>query len=263
MKPTKGYFCLVQFCPNPSRLETVNVGVLLFCPESGFLDAQMSGSSARARRFFGRDQVELAGLKSALKAFRKRLSVDRASFSNRDDLQRFVETRANLLQLTEPRAVKVFDPAQDLRRLFKELVGGRSESKTQRPAIPQLDTFFERLISEGRARRNVEVSIPVMNRRIVSQYGYQNGVDNYVVRHDFSARESASLTAAGNLAIEGDLLRRHTEKSRLIVVTSYDTPEAEDLLQPRVDELFREYEVDAVGTRDLPAFLQKVDRDAH
>ena len=37
MKPSKGYYSLIQYCPDLGRLEAANVGVLLFCPERGFL----------------------------------------------------------------------------------------------------------------------------------------------------------------------------------------------------------------------------------
>ncbi len=34
MNPTRGYYCLIQYSPDPSRLEAANVGVVLFCPKS-------------------------------------------------------------------------------------------------------------------------------------------------------------------------------------------------------------------------------------
>ena len=37
MNSKRGYYSLIQFCPEPSRAEAVNLGVLLFCPEAGFI----------------------------------------------------------------------------------------------------------------------------------------------------------------------------------------------------------------------------------
>lgn len=37
MNSTKGYYSIVQYCPDPSRLEAVNIGLALFCPEISFL----------------------------------------------------------------------------------------------------------------------------------------------------------------------------------------------------------------------------------
>ena len=121
MKAMKGYFSLVQFCPNASRLEAANVGVVLFCPDAKFIAARMTASNARAKRFFGHDQIELAGLASAKVAFQKRFEVEKEHFREFSDLQNFVDTRAGTLQLTAPRPVKVFDPEKDLQRLFEEL----------------------------------------------------------------------------------------------------------------------------------------------
>lgn len=35
----KGYYSIIQYCPDLSRFEAANVGVLLFCPERAFLKA--------------------------------------------------------------------------------------------------------------------------------------------------------------------------------------------------------------------------------
>ncbi|MFN5907792.1 MAG: DUF3037 domain-containing protein [Planctomyces sp.] len=53
MKPQKGYYSIVQYCPDLSRLEAANIGVLLFCPDSGFLKVLTSANNGRIIRFFG------------------------------------------------------------------------------------------------------------------------------------------------------------------------------------------------------------------
>jgi len=30
MNPTRGYYCIIQYCPDLGRLEAANIGVLLF-----------------------------------------------------------------------------------------------------------------------------------------------------------------------------------------------------------------------------------------
>jgi len=42
MNPTNGYYSLVQYCPDPSRVEAANVGAILFCPTLPYLDVRMS-----------------------------------------------------------------------------------------------------------------------------------------------------------------------------------------------------------------------------
>ena len=53
MKPQKGYYSIVQYCPELSRFEAANIGVLLFRPVSGFLNVMTSGNNRRIIKFFG------------------------------------------------------------------------------------------------------------------------------------------------------------------------------------------------------------------
>lgn len=122
MNPTRGYYSLIQFCADSSRLETVNVGVLLFCPEIQFLAARTAASNDRAAMLVGRGGLDEAALNSAKRAVERRLEVDREAFQTLEDLQRFVASRGNALKLTDPRPLKVFDPEKDLDALFAELV---------------------------------------------------------------------------------------------------------------------------------------------
>ena len=122
MKPKRGYYSLIQFCPDLSRLEAVNVGVVLFCPDADFIAARMSADNQRAEKLVDREELDEPALNSAKQAIEDRIEVDRASFQAYEDLQAFVNTRGNNLILTTPRPVKVFDPPRDLDNLFTELV---------------------------------------------------------------------------------------------------------------------------------------------
>ena len=117
-----GYFSLIQFCPDASRLEAANVGVVLLCPDLNFLEARTSRGNARVQRFFGSDSFNPASLNSAKRAMVARLKVEWKVAPTLKQFQHFVDTRANEIKLTAPRPVKVFDPAADLQRLFDELV---------------------------------------------------------------------------------------------------------------------------------------------
>lgn len=123
MTPAKrGYYCLIQFCPSPSRAEAVNVGVLLFCPEARFIATQMVSGNGRAAKLVGRRSFDSESLDAAKRAIECRLELDRDRFQTIEDLQHYADTRANALKLTDPRPVKVFNPDEDLRKLFDELV---------------------------------------------------------------------------------------------------------------------------------------------
>jgi len=134
MNAKKGYYSLIQFCPEPSRLEAVNLGVVLFCPDARYISARITKSNKRASKLVGRLGFDKASLTSAKRALERRFEVDREAFNTLEDLQKFVDTRGNVLRLTTPRPLKVFDPDQDLDNLFGELVGGVVPAPSQGPA---------------------------------------------------------------------------------------------------------------------------------
>ena len=139
MTAHRGYFSLIQFCPDASRLEAANVGVVLLCPELGFLEARTSRGNARVRRFFGPDAFHPVGLNMAKQSFVRRLKVEWEGVPTVEQFQHFVDTRANELQLTAPRPVKVFDPACELQRLFDQLVTDRPKAAMRTSVLRSKD----------------------------------------------------------------------------------------------------------------------------
>lgn len=266
MTTEKGYYSLIQFCPDVSRLEAVNLGVILFCPGSGFLKALTSRSTRRAEKLVGRADLARAALKSARTAIEKRLLVDRESFKSLEDLQRFVDTRGNSLQLTPPRPLKVSSPDEELSRLFNELVGGnvtRDSEPARPPAFQTLQTLFTRLSSEGRAKLDYEATLPVLGQEFTVPYAYQNGVLNLVKPHQF---ERNSAKAALDLAIRGDLIKKHgvndQQNSRLVVISKF-APKCEPDFVRHVDQLFSDYSVKHVPADTVEQFASQVEAEAH
>ena len=79
MNPQPGYYSLIQYCPDHSRLEAANVGVLLFCPPLDFLDIRLSEDSERLQRFFGKDSFDPGRVESAKKALELTRGADPSS----------------------------------------------------------------------------------------------------------------------------------------------------------------------------------------
>lgn len=267
MKPKRGYYSLIQFCPDPSRLEAVNVGVVLLCPDADFIAARTSAGNRRAEKLVGRGELNRPALNSAKQAIEHRLEVDRASFKSHEDLQAFVNTRGNNLKLTTPRPVKVFDPPRDLDNLFAELVGGRSRTQPTEPLTPELDGVFQRLHEEGRAQLNLNVDVPVWGRSLRIPYAYQNGVLNLVRPQRFSLKENVAMEAAVRLAMEGDLLQRHSQngegRKKLVVVSLFPHNAGEQAIAGRVGQLLDEYHVKNVPENEIPQFVSQVEQEAH
>ncbi len=269
MEPKRGYYSLVQFLPDASRMETVNVGVVLFCPSARFLSARMSRSNKRAQGLVGRGRLERSALNAAKRAIERRLEVDRDSFEDIEDLQRYIDTRGNWLRLTPARPIKVFDPPKDLDKLYTELVGGvpkRQKAAGDKLLFPELDRLFRKLKSEGRAEIDKRVTILMLERQLDVPYAFFNGSLNLVKPHRFSRRFKSSMDTAMRLAIEGDLIHRHGTsecgKARLIIVSSFENEDDEKLAN-RVHGLFREYKVTTVEREHVDDFVAKVKQQAH
>jgi hypothetical protein len=267
MTAMKGYYCLVQFCPDMSRLEAVNVGVVLYCPDARFIAARTARSNRNASKLVGRAAFDASSLNSAKRALERRLQVDRIAFCTLDDLNKFVDTRANAIKLTAPRPIKVFEPQQDLDKLYEELVGGVARKTSLEPVVlPELDAVFHELHAQGRAKLDWPVTVPVVRRPLRVPYAYRNSAWNLVKPFRFSSQEGLALAAAMRLAIEGDLLQKHQtqddEKMKLIVVASFEQHGLSDELQDRVDNVLGEYKVRTVRDAQIEPFLSEVRQEA-
>jgi hypothetical protein len=246
-------------------------GVLLFCPDIHFIAARTARGNQRAAKLVGRVGLNKASLNFAKRALERRLQTDREAFANFEDLQKFVDSRANVLKLTQPRPVKVFGPEDDLNNLFNELVGGTARSRgveiAATPALSQLDSVFRGLELQRRARLDWDINVPVLGRPLHVPYAYRNGIWSLVKPHRFSAQEGQALRAAERLAIEGDLLFKHPTddngQKKLIVISSYEQDLTAASLKSRVEDVLRVYNVKTVPDTQLDAFLAEVDHEAH
>lgn len=260
----KGYYSLVQFCPDMSRLEAVNVGLLLFCPEARFIGAQTLHTNKRVTKLF--KSVDEAALDAAKQSLEARLRVAKADFKSLEDLQKFVDTRANDLRLTQPRPVKVENPEQELVKLLAELVGREAVKASRVKArFPELQSLFERLSQQGRARLNVTETVPITNRELKVPYEYPNGRPNLVVPKCFKGEEDVALKSADHLATQGRLLFKYGNSGKgkqLVIVPQYDNNQlSPNGLAEKLGKLFEAHDVKFV--RHLNEFMQQVESEAH
>lgn len=118
----KGYYTPIQYCPDPARQETANVGVALVCMEQEFFGHKLDHRNERPRKAFSMKNSQLQRLQETTESLEKRMQIDDEELSTVEALGCFVETRANSLLLTPLRNMRVEDPLQDLERLFAEPV---------------------------------------------------------------------------------------------------------------------------------------------
>lgn len=234
MNATKGYYSLVQYCPDLSRLEAANVGVVLFAPERRFVAARMSRGNDRIRRFFHSATLDFAHVAALKASIQERLKEEAANFSALSDLEHFIATRANEIRLTAPRPVKVFVPEEDLDKLYLRLVGGRSQSRRHvRQMSRDLEKIFQRDQIMNRIVRDVRVRVPAFRRELSVPFGFQNGRFNLIQPHRFTdLRTDTVVTQACRFAVEGESLYesppRERGKLQLVIVGEFDATQAEE-----------------------------------
>jgi hypothetical protein len=122
MSTSKGYFSIVQYCPDAARQEAANIGVVLFCADHEFFQARTCKSIGRIHRFFGEGVDGPGHLNGMIEAFCHRVENERPFCKTLEDLTRFVNTLANKVVLSQPKQISVTYPVVDLKALYKELV---------------------------------------------------------------------------------------------------------------------------------------------
>ncbi len=243
MQSKNGYYSLIQFCPDRSKLEAANVGVMLLSPEDQFISAKLSPDNARIRRFFGRQ--DWAFLNEQKNAVGERIQVDASRLLNLKALQEFCAKRANQIRITEPRSILISDPERDLHDLYLRLVAEPRRIAAPR-VVTQLKEAFREANVDQLVRKDIEIEVRALKRTISAPFGYQNGRFNVIepLLFETSLPEEA-FDRACRRAIEGRSLYEHEEPNRgrlkLVVVGKFGERSSKDI--PVVADLMRENNV--------------------
>jgi len=118
----KGFYSLVQYCPNRFRAEAVNIGLVLVCVEPHDVRVRITDRFDRVCKLFSMEESELNDLRFSSVSLQSRIESSRDQFVSADDLQSFAAARANDIRMTEPRLAKLTDTDQDFDRLYADLV---------------------------------------------------------------------------------------------------------------------------------------------
>ncbi len=118
----RGFYSVVQYCPDRFRAEAVNIGLVVLRLEPHALRVRMTRNFDRARRLFGIGARELKNLAFSASGLKSRIEHSVEEFRTADDLAAFVASRANDLRLTSPRLAVLDNLEADFERLFSQLV---------------------------------------------------------------------------------------------------------------------------------------------
>jgi Protein of unknown function (DUF3037) len=216
MLPTRGYYSLIQYCPDPTRAEAANVGVLLFRPEPHFLRAKVARGNDRIRRFFGSDGQDWERVNAYKAAIEQRLDVEGREITTLNALNHFVQTRANLVRITPPRPMKVLNPEADLDSLFKRLVGGRARvNSAARRLRATVARRFAAAGVEPYLERDIEIPVPALERSVSAPFGFPIDRFHLIRPMHFPDEPGPHLIQrATTVAVQGHTLYKHPDPQR-------------------------------------------------
>lgn len=266
---TKGYYSILQYVPDPERAEGVNIGLMLFCPDSGFLKIQTTENNDRVRKFLGRQRssaATLSQLDSFKTAFTERVAMERGRMQTREDFQVFVSTRANQLRLTDPRPVKLTDPEDELTNLFRLLVDDTQPSHAPTHyATTIIKREFGQLLTARKldavVQRDFQVELPLLGRQRYP-FAFRNGQPNVIEPESFESLGQKELTErACRLLIEGQNLGKQEEPIKLNIIGSFKPGQDERVQQVR--RILQESQIQLYTVDEMPKLIQVIAETAH
>ncbi len=212
MNPVKGHYSIVQYCPDLARREAVNIGVVLLVPDRAFLQTRMVADNERVRHFFGtmRDDAKL--LTDFKKSFSARIEAEQGRVSTIEAFQKFIDTRGNQIQLTEPAFVKVRECQETIDKLFEQLVGGKAKLHKRESFTKSLLTRFEASKVADLIETNVPISVPILDRETRVPFAFQNGAFHLLQPVTFASdKEESNFNRALKYSMEGKILQEHPD----------------------------------------------------
>lgn len=264
---TRGYYSIFQYCPDPSRLETVNVGVALFCPEIGFLQTRFGRRRTPVHSLFGKQDWEFVEAQQA--ALEARLSRGgKGEFQDMAGFEGFVAKRAGAFRMTPPRPVKVESAEVELRNLFQRLVrrqGVRNRTVEKRIST-ELKSCFKAAGVVDLLQANITVHPPGLPKPFKAPFAYQNGRLNLIepVQFEGMTTEAAFKTASAH-AVAGEFLEDYRDprfgELRLVVVGKFEAVQEE--AWSTAAAVFKRNAVPLHRFGNLEPLMETIRREAH
>jgi hypothetical protein len=260
MNQHKGYYSLIQFCPDPSRLEGINIGVLVYSPESARLVFRLTQGNQRIRKVFG--QQDWNFLDRVRESVQSRLRSEK--FETVSDLESYIAKRANVVQLTPLRPLKIGDIDQEISALYRRLVEPETVARK-----PRIATYLSNKLIEagvvGLVQKSISIEIPAFKQPIRVPYGYQNGRFNLISPIQFNPDREDILTKAGKSAIEGQLLYQSPDPQlgdlRLVVIAKFPDRN-ENSSRELVGKIFEEHHVSLHTFDNIEPLVEDIRKSA-
>ncbi len=127
MKRLFAHYTLIRLLPQADAGEFANIGVVLACPETGYLGFRLMGKKKRVTHFFEEITPEfltklLKELTTELNHIQRMAATQYARAELAQVLQDLAKPRETLVRYAPLRALMTDDPAVDLEKLFERYV---------------------------------------------------------------------------------------------------------------------------------------------
>lgn len=256
MNANKGWFSIVQFCPDPNRLESANIGVLLFCPALDFLDVRIASDNKRIKTFFGSQGFHPKLIDSFKKGIQERIHKEHKNIVDHEQLLDFVDRRANEIRISAPRSIRITEPAKQLDELFSDLVGLGLQREAR--VKDRLADTLEQPLLASKLHKSVPITVPVDGRLLNIPYAFQNGRFNLITPVRFQSENP--VQTAYRYAVEGGSIyeTEHEQfgKLKLIVVGSFRSKTDEN--RAIVKRVLERDHVKLYGTDEMDKLVQEI-----
>ena len=250
---TKGYYSLVQFSPDLSRREAVNIGVVVYSPGDSRTRVKLLKNNSKIRKFFGKQDWSF--ILYSKEALQNRLQ--REQFASRQSLQEFISKRANAIQMTPLETMNLGDIDRDIERLFANLV-----VQSDVPRRKRIDKAFgDKLLQagvRGLVEHSVQVRFPYFDEPLRAPFGYQNGRYNLLSPIQFGSDLREVISKVGEKAVEGEVLFKNPDPVHGQLCLNVVAKFSEDLNQnfrSLVETIFREHQVKLYNLDNLDPLL--------
>lgn len=243
------FYSIVQYCADPERLEVLNVGVLLIDPKYQRVHLKFADKFDRIQRVFG--GVNRVFLNNLLSNLEDRIRVE----LQHGTLDRFFESRSNVLRFTPVLPVLEGNLEVEIQKLYDDLVGQGSQGKRRLRVSTRVKQNLDRIgILPFLDRKPSPVHLDRYDIVIKPEYGFQNGKYNLIdiARFDQSAD---GLAEAGQRALEGRAVSELLGK-KLNVIGDFENTSEDFFIAIRED--LKRAEVDLYRLDDLSGLAKRV-----
>ena len=253
MKKEVGFYSLIQYCPDVTVGEVANIGVLLFAPESGFVDVRVTPTNQRVARIFGGGIHKYDTLQQYKEGLPGWVKAESRKFASLECAKSFLTSNADSIVFTPIRGVVCPNGAEKmLDTLFAELFTNekipQAETAQRVPSFSRkrfLNTLQKKFGKEMYEKIAILPKLPVVGtqKQVEPAFAFQNKHFNVVFSQPFNVQHYGEQIGFGLLiAREMKLAHERYWKSSIPIILGRFSPTHNDLSQ-RVAEAFRRYDI--------------------